>query len=427
MNQKSRLTALFCLSLVLSACGENNPTFKVNPRDPLVKNSEKPEAGFGEASSGDPSLWPTAVMDQTRVVCESPRGTELRSPTLSWTTAGATSTAGMRKIQFKVGDRLSIPSELKRPAISTRKSAKSFDLVFEGTLETGPEGGAGIALNHLFLGRVTNTTTQAEVWAALPSNRLELQNRVRTLPDWVRLSHAMQVSASDWVLPAKSGAATFELFSKNESDLGYEKVKALGLKLSDAFPVASFESAVVFQRNTGSAWTLSVVDNLGGAVGTKSVSSSARFVVATEKDAFWAWTQNSPRQWTLNRYALRAGSYSAESGRTLSLPSATLARRFEVLQKDVNGVEAAKIGWIIARDDMKKIQLYSESFELSSEIPYPANALKALSAEVLRAGSPVYVMEFEGAPGQRRASLVHALRSELRGPLTQRLCARPAL
>ncbi|MEO5667708.1 MAG: hypothetical protein ABIR96_06605 [Bdellovibrionota bacterium] len=425
MTQNSRLPALFFLALTLAACQGKAPSYTLRPDDRSHANdaNTRPGDDLGEASNGDPTLWPSELMNQTLLVCENPRGDSQRSANLLWTTAGATERAAARFAFFKIGEKANVPGNLRRPVIA---SQKPFDILFEGELKVGPQGGLEETRTHLFLGSIRPTSSQATIWTVLPESRLELQSRARTLPAWVRISHVMRTQGSDWVLPAKSGS-TFELFSKKEGESAYDRVKGLGLGLGDSFPVAAFDDAVIFQRNTGSRWSLTVVENLRGNIETKAVGSSARYVADTESDAFWAWTQNSA-SFTLNRYSLHSGSYSAETGAPqLKLAKPTLARRFVTVKKLEDNTEVQNVGWLVARDDLRKLQIYSEGFELKSEIAYPLNAINALSAEALRKASPVFIVEFSYGPGENRASVVHAIRSEIRGPLTQGLCARPTL
>jgi hypothetical protein len=417
MTHTSRHAALILSLMALAACQQGSPSYSLNPDDgsKKVEDTQKPGGDLGEAESGDPSLWPSDL-SQIRVVCENPRGLSQRASTLRWTSAGASPNAGFRLILFKVGEKGEIPAELRRPLLSSRRPGDTFDLIFEGDLDVGPSGGLSSTRTHMLLGRVFPARTEASIWSVLPSGRLETSSsRMKSLPQWVRLSHALEVNKNDFVLPAKSGS-NFELFSKN--DQNFDLPKGLGLALGDSFPAAAFDDAVIFSRNTGNAWTLTVVDNLRGTPTRMSVSSNARFVSDVESDAFWAWSQKSSKEWSLSRFALRSGSYTNVSGPSLKLSSPYLARRFEVGNRS---------GWILARDDLRKIQIFSENFELSSELPYPAEARFAIAAEKLRKNSPVFVMEFAYGPGEFRASLVHALRSELRGPLTQGLCARPSL
>jgi hypothetical protein len=325
----------------------------------------------------------------------------------------------MRLAQFKIGEGANprVPGDNQRPIFTANRGGNAFDIVFEGQLPYGNGGGQMPSRPHLILGSIVNKDTKAEVWSVLPEIRLETQSRMKTLPAWMSLAHAMRVNDNDFVLPAKGGSV-FELYSKNASDMGFTRVKGLGLTTSDAFPVAAFDDAVVFERNTGSIWTLEVVENLRGTPARKTVGKTARFLADVEKDAFWAWTQKSTQEWTLNRYSLRSGSYVAESTDSPTLAQPFLARRFELANN--------KAGFLIARDDLKKIQLFSKNFELSSEIPYPTGAEKALSAK--RAGATaVYVVEFDYTNGQNRSSLVHAGLSQLKGPITNSQCSNPNL
>lgn len=425
-RQRRHMVLFFLLTLTLADCQKGSPSYSLKPDEgsKTTEETQKPGGDLDEAESGDPSLWP-ADLNEIRVVCENPRGLSQRASILRWTSAAASPNAGFRLALFKIGEKGEIPAELRRPLVSLREPGDTFDLIFEGDLDVGPSGGLSSNRTHILMGRVFASRTEASIWSVLPSSRLETSaTRMKSLPSWVRLSHALEVAENDFVLPSRTGS-NFELFTKN--DQSFDRLKGLGLTLSDSFPAAAFEDAVIFARNTGSSWTLAVVDNLRGTPSRKSVSSSARFVADVEKDAFWAWTQKSSREWTLSRYELRSGSYSSVAGPALKQSAPLLARRFESTMRDPQGGTVTNAGWILARDDLRKIQIFSENFELSSQIPYPSGATSAIAAEKLRKNSPVFVFEFVYGPGEFKASLVHALRSEIRGPLTQGLCAHPSL